>query len=143
MTRINRLAFSVFVAGMCFLAGGCERSPQPSVQSATVTGDSTIAIDFRSDPNPPTSGKNTVEVSLKGADGAPLTDASVTAVFYMPAMPSMSMPEMRSTFVLEPQSAGLYRGTGDLVMAGTWNVTVNVARDGNKVASSKFTVIAK
>ena len=102
-----------------------------------------LNIAFKNDPNPPRSGDNTVEVTVINADGSPLNDATVAATFYMPAMPSMSMPEMRSVFPLKSEGNGRYRGTGQLVMSGTWEVTVNVSRGSEKLGSKKLTVIAK
>ena len=40
-------------------------------------------------------GDNTFEVMVT-QDGKPVTDAMVSTEFYMPAMPSMNMPEMRT-----------------------------------------------
>lgn len=92
---------------------------------------------------PPHSGANTVEVTVKQADGKPLTDATVTAEFRMPAMPSMNMPEMHTSVPLTHQGEGRYRGAGELVMSGTWNVTVAVSRAGQALATQRETVIAK
>jgi nitrogen fixation protein FixH len=102
-----------------------------------------LNISFKSDPDPPRSGDNNLEVSVVGSDGKPVDDATVTAQFYMPAMPSMSMPEMRNSFTLQPAGNGAYRGKGQLQMGGTWDVTVNVARNGEKIGSKKLTVIGK
>lgn len=139
----------VWVLVFSGLAIGCAKSTEsPAVASKATTsapaaGAQKLDITFENDPNPPRAGDNTVEVIVKQADGTPVKDAAVSAVFYMPAMPSMSMPEMRSTFTLAPVGDGRYRGKGELVMSGTWNVTVNVTRNGEKLDSRKFTVIAK
>lgn len=142
---------SVWLVVLCGLNVACSRDPEPvaAVQQPQATaagaaaGTQALSISFQMNPDPPQAGDNKVEVSVKQADGTPLTDATVTAVFYMPAMPSMSMPEMRSTFALSSAGNGIYRGTGDLVMSGTWDVTVNVVRGQEKVGSKKLTVIAK
>ena len=76
-------------------------------------------------------------------DGAPVSDAAVTAVFSMPAMPSMNMPEMRSTATLRPDGDGRYRGTGQLSMTGTWNVRVIVTRDSKELGSKSLSIVAK
>lgn len=110
-------------------------SGMPSSQAPNIT--------FKTVPAPPRSGDNTVEVIVQQSDGRPVTDVTVSAIFHMPAMPTMNMPEMRSNFILAAQGGGLYRGAGQLVMPGTWNVTVNVARGSEKVATRKFTVIAR
>ena len=38
---------------------------------------------LRSEPDPPKSGDNTIEVTVRQPDGSPITDAAVTAVFSM------------------------------------------------------------
>ena len=102
-----------------------------------------MAIDFRSEPDPPKSGQNALQVDLKQPDGSPVTDANVKVVFSMPAMPSMNMPAMRSETTLTHDSAGRYRGTGDLSMAGTWNVAVTVSRGGAEVGTRNLSIVAK
>jgi hypothetical protein len=61
----------------------------------------------------------------------------------MPAMPSMYMPAMRADAALTPQGSGVYRGTSQLSMSGTWNVDISVSRNGQDVGTAKFSVIAK
>ena len=102
-----------------------------------------VAIEFHSQPDPPTSGDNTIEVTVRQPDGTAITDAAVTAVFSMPAMPAMNMPAMRSEAKLSHVEGGLYRGMGLLSMAGTWNVTVTATRDGEPVGRRSFSIVAK
>jgi nitrogen fixation protein FixH len=101
------------------------------------------AIEFRTEPDPPRSGDNAIEVMVRQADGSPLTDAMVTVVFSMPAMPSMNMPAMRSDATLTHAEDGRYRGTGQLEMSGTWNVNVTVSRGGDELARKNLSIIAK
>ena len=61
----------------------------------------------------------------------------------MPAMPSMNMPAMRSDAPLSPQGGGVYRGTGQLSMSGTWNVDVAISRKATGLGRAKFSVVAK
>jgi Cu(I)/Ag(I) efflux system membrane fusion protein/cobalt-zinc-cadmium efflux system membrane fusion protein len=102
-----------------------------------------LTVTFDSEPNPPAEGDNTFEVTVKQADGSPVTDATVTTVFSMPAMPSMNMPAMRSEATLQHEDDGRYRGTGQLEMGGTWNVAVSVARGSEELGSRRFSVVAK
>jgi hypothetical protein len=102
-----------------------------------------VNVTFASEPDPPKAGDNSFLVTVKQPDGTPVTDGTVTAVFSMPAMPSMNMPAMRSDAALAHQGAGTYRGTGQLSMSGTWNVTVSVARNGQELGSARFSVVAK
>jgi len=102
-----------------------------------------VAIALATKPNPLRTGQNTLEVTVKGRDGKPVTDAEVTALFYMAAMPAMKMPEMRNTVALKHQKEGRYAGDGHVAMAGRWDVTVTVKRAGKEVGSKQFPVTAK
>jgi hypothetical protein len=88
-------------------------------------------------------GDNQFEVMINGADGKPVSDADVSVVFVMPAMPAMKMAEMRNDIALKPGAAGTYTGTGQVMMAGTWNVTVRVRRAGKDIGQKKLTLTAK
>ena len=119
--------------------GGSGEAREPAATGSA--GD--VAIDFRSEPDPPKSGDNTIEVTVRQPDGTAITDAAVTAVFSMPAMPAMNMPAMRSETKLTHVDGGRYRGMGQLSMAGTWNVTVTATRDGEPIGRRSFSIVAK
>jgi hypothetical protein len=102
-----------------------------------------LDIMLTSKPSPPKTGENTFEVMVKDAAGKPITDAEVTAQFYMAAMPAMKMPEMKNTVTLKHQKAGTYVGTGQVMMAGKWDVTVLVKHGGKELGSKKFPVTAQ
>jgi YtkA-like len=110
---------------------------------AVSSAEPALQIGFRSLPDPPHSGSNNVEVTVKDGTGAPVKDARVEVRFYMAAMPTMNMPEMQSLFVTAHVANGLYRGKGNLVMGGSWNVTVTVSRNGARLGRRKFTVVAR
>ena len=88
-------------------------------------------------------GDNQFEVMVKAADGKPVSDADVSVLFVMPAMPSMKMAEMRNEVKLKPSGAGMYMGPGNVMMAGTWTVTVSVKQGGKEVGQKKLTLTAK
>lgn len=102
-----------------------------------------LSIEFRSQPDPPRSGENQLEAVVKTPDGSPVTDAQVSVVFFMAAMPSMNMPAMRNEAKLTHAGGGVYRGTGQVMMAGRWDVTVNVLRDGQRIGSQQVSVVAR
>jgi hypothetical protein len=102
-----------------------------------------LSITFRSQPDPPRSGENQFEAVVKTPDGTPVTDAQVTVVFFMAAMPSMNMPAMRNEATLAHAGNGVYRGAGQVMMAGRWDVTVNVLRDGQRIGSQQTSVVAR
>lgn len=111
--------------------------------AAKTTEKKGLDIAFRSQPDPPKTGQNTFEVTVKGPDGKPITDAVVSVAFYMAAMPSMNMPEMRNSVTLKHDAEGRYRGTGNVAMGGRWDVTVAVKRGGKAIGSRKLTVTAQ
>ncbi|MGH9201825.1 MAG: FixH family protein, partial [Vicinamibacterales bacterium] len=112
---------------------------------ATQAGDAQarLQIVFRSQPDPPRSGENRFEVAVKDRDGKPIRDAEVSLTFYMPAMPSMNMPEMRRQMTLQSDGSGTYRGTGSIGMPGRWEVTVAVSRGGQQLGSSRLIAIVR
>ncbi len=72
-----------------------------------------------------------------------MTDAAVTVGLFMPPMPSMGMPAMRSAATLSHAGGGVYRGAGQVLMAGRWEVTISATRDGKDIGSKKVTVTAR
>ena len=124
--------------------GGAPSSGTTAGQVLPAGGESDgLVIAFGSEPTPPAVGDNTIRVTVKRADGSPLTDGTVTATFSMPAMPSMNMPAMRAEAPLRHEGEGQYRGTGQLSMSGTWNVAITVASGGNTLATRRTSVVAK
>jgi hypothetical protein len=102
-----------------------------------------LDIAFRSQPDPLRTGDNTLEVTVRDPKGQPIADAAVTVTFFMPAMPSMNMPAMRNQAKLPPAGGGVYRGSGQVMMAGRWDVTVEVSRGGERLGSRQFAVVAR
>ena len=100
-------------------------------------------ITFRSDPDPPQRGGNTFEVAVVDPQGQPVTDADVSVVFFMAPMPTMNMPAMRTDAPLSHQGDGIYRGAGEVTMAGRWDVTVRVSRNGQLLDSRVLSVVAR
>ena len=148
--RTSVVTGALCLFGLCLTLQGCSRGDETAPggaiqgQASTPASDGrSVAIAFRSEPDPPASGDNTFEAVVTQPDGSPVTDAVVEAVFSMPAMPSMNMPAMRSTAALAHQGAGRYRGDGQLAMGGTWNVTVTASRGTEELGRRTFSVIAK
>lgn len=104
---------------------------------------SRLAITLRSNPDPPRAGMTRFEVEVKTPEGAPVTDAAVTLVLFMPAMPSMNMPAMRSDATLGHAGNGIYRGSIDVMMNGRWDATVAVTRGAERLGSRQFPIIAR
>jgi multidrug efflux pump subunit AcrA (membrane-fusion protein) len=111
----------------------------PSMSPETAS----LQIAVQTVPSPPRTGENIIEVHV--ADGkSPLSsEVEVRALFTMPSMPSMNMPAMRSEARLEPVSPGVFRGPFSISMAGRWDVTVSVVRQGTRVATSQTSIVAR
>ena len=118
-----------------------ETTPSPGASASADR--ERLSITFRSQPDPPRSGENQFEAVVKAPDGSPITDAEVKVVFFMAAMPSMNMPAMRNEATLTHVGDGVYRGTGQVMMAGRWDVTVNVLRGGQRIGSRQLSVVAR
>jgi nitrogen fixation protein FixH len=138
--RIQLIAGAGILCAM--LCAACSKDEAAGPVTAGTTTGAGMAIAFRSQTDPPVAGKNTFEVTVT-KDGAPVADASVRARFTMPAMPSMNMPEMHSEATLEPVGGGRYRGTGELSMAGTWNVRVIVSKGAEQLGTQTLSIVAK
>ena len=126
-------------------AAGAFEAPPPSPEAGPAGGSPAGALDLtlETTPDPPRTGDNTFEVTVRDAAGRPIDDASVSAVLFMPAMPSMNMPAMRSEVALRPAGGGRYRGAGQVMMAGRWEVTVTVSRGGARLGSEQFAIVAR
>jgi hypothetical protein len=123
-------------AGPIVEQGGQTKAPAPTVTLATK-------------PSPPATGQTTFTVTVKAPDGKPVIGADVSLELVMPAMPAMKMAEMRNKVALKPAAdpklaaAGTYTGSGQVMMAGAWNVTVTVKLNGKDYAELKQTLTTK
>jgi hypothetical protein len=61
----------------------------------------------------------------------------------MPAMPTMNMPAMRNETSVPHVGRGTYRGMGQVIMAGRWDVSVTVMRNGQQLGRRQFAVVAR
>jgi Cu(I)/Ag(I) efflux system membrane fusion protein len=117
---------------------GYEFSSAP----AAIAGPAGTQITFRTVPDPPKTGDNQFEATVKDASGQPVDDAEVSVQFFMPAMPTMNMPAMKSEAKLAPAGGGVYRGNGQVMMAGRWDATVTVVRGGQRLGTKQLPVVA-
>lgn len=126
--------------GMTGLFGGSKEYNEKSLTTGVPSGAPQISqkprgkITFAVQPDPPKGGAESMfHVSVLDENGKEAPDAEVTVTFIMPAMPAMSMPEMRSSFRLA-YAQGMYMGRGKLDTAGSWNVVVEAKRNGQVIA---------
>ena len=125
------------------VAAPAEPNQRAGSSAAPSQSSARLDISLVSQPNPPKLGQNQFDVTVKGSDGRPITDADVSLLFIMPAMPQMNMPETRNEVKLASVGAGKYTGNGQVMMAGTWNVRVSVKQKGREIGQKKVTLTAR
>jgi Cu(I)/Ag(I) efflux system membrane fusion protein len=110
-----------------------KSAPPAAAEHKAAQPAATLSLDVV--PNPAKgAADNLFHVTLVDAEGKAIPDAQVTVTLVMPAMPSMGMPEMRNSFQL-PFMQGMYKGKGNVGMAGSWNVSVEAKRGGQVIAT--------
>lgn len=146
---MRRLMVVLGLIGGITLAAACGGGAEPPASQTTAApalsgaAAQDLNITFTSNPAPPKTGENRFEVMVMDQSGQPVTDANVSAEFYMAAMPAMNMPEMRNRVDLTHEGSGRYAGMGMVMMAGGWDVTVTVSRGGQTLDSEKLSVTAQ
>lgn len=124
-------------------AMGSFAPPPPGAGAAAANVPGGAAdVELTTLPSPPHKGSNTFRVKLT-SKGAPVTGAEVTVTFFMPGMPAMGMPAMRSVFKLSDKGGGNYEGDGTLDSGGAWQVTVVAQKGGQTIATRQMTVNAE
>lgn len=146
MKRINVALGVVVLSGV--LALGCGGGEQNNANTAAVPAGASqppagdVEVTLTTQPDPPKMGETTFEAMVM-MGGQPVTDADVSVELFMAAMPAMNMPEMRNSVALTHDGGGRYRGTGNVMMAGSWDATVSVKRNGQDVGARKVPLVAK
>ena len=142
ISTVMAVTFVALGAASC----GRDETPQhdaPPASAPAAGPTQPLDITFRTEPDPPKSGETTLEAYVKGSNGQPVTDGEVSAEFYMGPMPEVKMPEMRNTIALQHEGGGRYRGKGNIMMAGKWDVTITVKRDGQEAGKRAVAVTAR
>ena len=89
-------------------------------------------------------GQNDFDVTVKSATtGKPVTNATVSVRLHMPPIPDVHMPEMDYAVDIIPAGDGKFHGSGQVIMAGRWDITVLVRQNGVITARQKRTVTVK
>lgn len=115
-------------------------SPAPTGQPAIAPAASKATIEMTTEPSQPWRGRNKVKVSLRDADGKPVTGADVSVVFFMAGMPAMGMPAMRVPAKAVEQVNGIYAADIKLESGGTWQVTIMAQKGGVEIATKQLDV---
>ena len=147
----RRLMLAVVLGSMTVAVLACGGGQPPASNEAAPPAEapppapaaSTQPLEITLDESQPIkSGENTLEVMVMQG-GQPVTDADVSVQFFMAAMPEMKMAEMKNTVPLKHEGGGHYRGTGSVMMAGKWEMTVMAMRGGQEIGSRKLEVNAQ
>jgi Cu(I)/Ag(I) efflux system membrane fusion protein len=110
-----------------------ERAKGPAAQTA-------LKIELL-EPKAAKVGQNTVRLTVKDAQGNPVTDAEVEVTLFMPQMGSMAPMTAKAT--LKSAGNGEYAGTIDIPMAWSWQTTVTVKKEGKSLGSMQTTITAR
>jgi hypothetical protein len=113
---------------------GCGRN---SYHSTKLAGPYTV--DLQIDHNPPVAGSNNVTVNIKDPANKDVSDAKVVVDYDMPAMPGMPAMSHKADATLQGNA---YKARIDLMMSGSWTVSVNIDRAG-QTQSAKFSIDAR
>jgi Cu(I)/Ag(I) efflux system membrane fusion protein/cobalt-zinc-cadmium efflux system membrane fusion protein len=141
----ERVLSALSVLSISLLLAATVISVHPSLARAQDKPSGTPAkakIELTTTPSPAQKGSNTGRVKLTDPEGNPISGAEVTTTFFMAAMPSMNMPEMKIVIKGMDKGAGMYEGEGDLGSGGIWQVTVTAKQNGETIAIKKLTVKA-
>jgi Cu(I)/Ag(I) efflux system membrane fusion protein/cobalt-zinc-cadmium efflux system membrane fusion protein len=101
-----------------------------------------VKVTLTTDPSPAQKGSNIVRVKLGDQAGQPISGAEVTVTFFMQAMLSMGMAEMKAVIKAAEKGGGMYEGKGDLGSGGMWQVTITARKNGETIVTEKLTVKA-
>lgn len=144
----SRIILSTITGTLALIVAATALSADQNPTTKAKNSDKTAVITLTTTPSPAVGGENEFAVTVKNVDGAAVTDAEVSVQLLMPAMPAMSMPEMKSSVPLKAAEGaavkpGTYTGRGHIPMPGRWNVTVSVKLNGEAFAEKKLTLVAK
>lgn len=125
------MLFLVVILAGALVVGACASPPAPAVAPAA-SGPPVVALG--TDPNPPTSnGQTELQIDIKDSTGNPLSGAEVTV---LADMVGHSMGPMQGQ--ASEQGNGRYATSASFSMAGQWNVTVEVRREGELLVRQDF-----
>ncbi|MGE3276188.1 MAG: FixH family protein [Vicinamibacterales bacterium] len=140
-TRVASAALFFLDSESQLRAGLANYAEAPGAEAMAASDQ--LSVTLTSEPDPPRAGRTTFVATIADKDGTPVEGADVSLLLFMPAMPSMNMPAMRSEGVLTPVGPGQYRGAVDVLMSGRWDVTITVTRDGQRLGMHQRTLVAR
>jgi hypothetical protein len=84
-------------------------------------------VQVKLDKNPPITGQNKMEISIKDDKGGNVTDATVVVEYSMPAMPGMPAMNYKAKAEL---NGSRYLANVNFSMSGGWAVNIKITRAG-------------
>jgi Cu(I)/Ag(I) efflux system membrane fusion protein len=126
------------MAGMFGGSKGFPTSPPPAAPGAAAA----FHVAFQTAPEPAAGKEAALHATVTDAGGKAVSDAQVSVTLLMPAMPAMGMAEVRQSAELR-WDGKQYSGSVTIPTAGSWNVTVEVNRSGQRLASYRTSLRAK
>jgi hypothetical protein len=84
-------------------------------------------VEVRLDKNPPVTGQNKMEISIKDDKGGNVTDATVVVEYVMAAMPGMPAMNYKAKAEL---NGSRYLANVNFSMSGAWAVNIKITRAG-------------
>ena len=88
-------------------------------------------VEVKLDKNPPITGPNKMEISIKDDKGVNVTDAAVVVEYVMPAMPGMPAMNYKTKAEL---NGSRYLANVNFSMSGAWAVNIKITRAGKTQA---------
>ena len=88
-------------------------------------------VEVKLDKNPPVTGQNKMEISIKDDKGGNVTDATVVVEYVMPAMPGMPAMNYKAKAEL---NGSRYLANVNFSMSGAWAVNIKITRAGKTQA---------
>jgi hypothetical protein len=88
-------------------------------------------VEVKLDKNPPITGQNKMEISIKDDKGGNVTDATVTVDYSMPAMPGMPAMNYKAKAEL---NGSRYLANVNFSMSGAWAINIKITRAGKTQA---------
>jgi len=119
---------------------GAFVAPPPGAGAAATAPSGSVEI--TTNPSPPRKGSNEMLITVRDSSGRQVTDAKVSVVFFMSAMPGMGMSTMRVEANATPKENGAYAATVNLESGGTWSVNVTADKNGKQIASRQLSMSA-
>lgn len=119
---------------------GSFAPPPPGAGQAAAMNQPEAHIELSTTPSPAVKGNIGIQVQLTDNRGSPISGATVTVTFFLPAMPAMGMSALRAQTVCSDQGGGDYRGVVKLTSGGAWMVSVVARKGGQTIGTAQLSL---